>query len=72
MNSTTKTVLLIAFAIVAVMLLFGGGMMGNGVMSGGGMMGNNMMGGTHWMGLPALVMVGIGALLVWVLFGQKK
>jgi len=72
MNATTKTALVIAFAIVVVMLLlFGGGTM-TGVTLGGGMMGNGAMGGISWMWIPALLMLGLGAVLVWILFGQKK
>ena len=62
MNATTKTVLVIAFAIVVILLLlFGGGMMGSGA-----------MGGISWMWIPTLLMLGLGVLLVWVIFGQKK
>jgi hypothetical protein len=72
MNATTKTALFIAFAIVVVMLLlFGGGTMTGTTLS-GGMMGNGAMGGISWMWLPTLLMLGLGALLVWVIFGQKK
>ena len=72
MNATTKTALLIAFALVVVMLvLFGGGAMTGAVMS-GGMMGNGAMGGISWMWIPTLLMLSLGALLVWIIFGQKK
>ena len=67
MNATTKTVLVIAFAIVVILLLlFGGGMMGSGTM------GSGTMGGISWMWIPTLLMLGLGVLLVWVIFGQKK
>lgn len=70
MNATTKTALVIAFAIAVVMLLlFGGGAM-TGVTLGGGMMGNGVMGGISWMWIPALLMLGV--VLVWIIFGQKK
>ena len=72
MNATTKTALFIAFAIVVVMLLlFGGGTM-TGVTLSGGMMGNGAMGGISWMWLPTLLMLGLGALLVWVIFWAEK
>lgn len=70
MNFNSRTALAIALAIVVALLLLGGGMMGDGVTS-GGMIGNGTMGGIK-MGIPALVMLGIGALVVWVLFRQKK
>ena len=72
MDATTKTVLGIAFAIVVVLLLlFGGGTMTGATLS-GGMMGNGSMGGISWMWMPTLLMLGLGALLVWVIFGQKN
>jgi hypothetical protein len=72
MNETNKTALIIAFIIVLVLLLlFGGGTMTGATLS-GGMMGNGAMGGISWMWIPTLLMVGLVALLVWVIFGQKK
>lgn len=72
MNDTNKITLGIAFAIVVVMLLlFGGGTMTGATLS-GGMMGNGAMGGISWMWIPTLLMFGLGALLVWLIFGQKK
>ena len=72
MNATTKTVLVIAFAIVVIqLLLFGGGTMTGATLS-GGMMGSGAMGGISWMWIPTLLMLGLGVLLVWVIFGQKK
>ena len=77
MNATTKTVLVIAFAIVVIqLLLFGGGTMTGATLSGGmmgsGAMGSGAMGGISWMWIPTLLMLGLGVLLVWVIFGQKK
>ncbi len=72
MNATTKTALIIAFAIVAVLLLLFGGGMTTGATLRGGMMGNGAMGGISWMWIPILLMLGLGVLLVWVIFGQKK
>lgn len=72
MKDSNKTALVIAFAIVVVLLfLFGGGTMTGAALS-GGMMGNGAMGGINWMWIPALLMVGLGVLFVWVIFGQKK
>ena len=72
MNESSKTALVIAFAIVLVLLLlFGGGTM-TGVTMSGGMMGNGTMGGINWMWFPTLLMGGLVALLIWVIFGQKK
>ena len=72
MNATTKTALVIAFAVVVVLLLlFGGGTMTGTTMS-GGMMGSGTMGGIGWMWIPTLLILGLGVLLAWVIFGQKK
>ena len=72
MNESNKTALVIAFVIVVVLLLlFGGGTMTGATLS-GGMMGNGVMGGISWIWFPTLLMVGLGVLLVWVIFGQKK
>ena len=72
MNETNKTALMIAFAIVVVLLLlFGGGTMTGATLS-GGMMGNGAMGGISWMWIPTLLIFGLGALLIWAIFGQKK
>ena len=72
MNAANKTVLGIAFAVVVMLLLlFGGGAMSGATMS-GGMMGNGTMGGISWMWIPAVLVLGVGVLLVWAIFGQKK
>ena len=72
MNATNKTVLVIAFAVVVVLLLlFGGGAMSGATLS-GGMMGNGTMGGVNWMWIPAVSMLGLGVLLVWAIFEEKK
>ncbi len=72
MNATTKTARLIAFALVAALFfLFGGGTM-TGAMLSGGMIGNGTMGGISWVWIPALLMLSLGVVLVWVIFGQKK
>ena len=71
MDATTRTALVIAFVVVAVLLLlFGGGMM-TGTMMSGGMMGSGSMGGINWMWLPTLLVVVIGIVLFSVIFGKK-
>ena len=72
MNETNKTALIIILSIaVVLMLLLGGGAMTGATLS-GGMMGNGVMGGISWIWIPALLMFGLGVLLVWAMFGQKK
>jgi hypothetical protein len=72
MDATNKTVLGIAFAVaVVLLLLLGGGAMSGATLS-GGMMGNGAMDGINWMLIPALLALGLGVLLVWAIFGQKK
>ncbi len=72
MNATTRTALGIGFAVVVVLLLlFDGGTM-TGTTIRGGMMGNGAMGGISWMWIPIVLVLGLGALLVWVISGQKK
>ena len=72
MNENNKTALVIAFVIVlALLLLFSGGTMTGATLS-GGMMGNGAMGGISWMWIPTLLMVGLVALFIWIIFGEKK
>ena len=76
MSGNTNGALIVALVVVvALFVLFGGGAMTGGRM-GGGMMGGSMsgtawMGGLGWMWIPALLTVGLGALLVWGIFGNK-
>jgi hypothetical protein len=71
MNATTKTALVIAFAVVVVLLLlFGGGTMTGATLS-GGMMGSGAMGGVSWMWLPAVLVVVLGGVLFSVIFSKK-
>ena len=71
MNATNKTALVIAFAVVVILLLlFGGGAMTGATLS-GGMMGNGAMGGVSWIWIPAVLMLGLGVLLVWAIFEKK-
>jgi hypothetical protein len=72
MDTTTKTALVIAF-VVAALLFFGGGM-GTGTMVGGGtMFSGGMIGsGINWMWLPTLLVVVLGVVLFSVIFGKKQ
>jgi len=71
MDATSKTALIIAFAIVAVLLLlFGGGTMTGTTMS-GGMMGSGSMGGISWMWIPTLLVVVLGIVLFLAISGKK-
>jgi hypothetical protein len=71
MDATTKTALVIAFAIVVVLLLlFGGGTM-TGARLSGGMMGTGAMGGVSWMWLPTVLVVVLGVVLFSVIFSKK-
>ena len=71
MDAAIKTALVIAFAIVALLLLFFGGGMMTGTMMSGGMMGSGSMGGISWMWLPTLLVVVLGVVLFSVFFGKK-
>jgi len=71
MDPASKTGLMIAFAVSAVLLLIFGGGMATGTMMSGGMMGSGSMGGVSWMWLPTLLVVVIGAVLFSALFGKK-
>ena len=71
MDTTTKTALLIAFAVTALLLLLFGGGMATGTMMSGGMMGSGSMGGINWMWLPTLVVVVLGVVLFSVISGKK-
>jgi hypothetical protein len=57
--------------VVVLLLLFGGGAMTGAALS-GGMMGNGAMGGISWMWIPAVLMLGLGVMLVLAIFEQKK
>lgn len=72
MNENNKTAIMIAFVIVLLLLLlFGGGTM-TGAMLSGGMMGTGAMGGISWMWIPTLLVAGLAALFIWIIFGDKK
>ena len=73
MNESNGTGLIIAFVVVVILFLgFGGGMMSG--WNGGGMMGGGTMGqgGYGWMWIPTLIILGVGVLLGWMIFGKKK
>jgi hypothetical protein len=52
-------------------LLFGGGAMTGGMMN-GGMHGSGWMGERSWMWTPALVTLGLGVVLGWLIFKKKE
>lgn len=71
MDTTTRTALVIAFVVVALLLLFlSGGMMTGTIMS-GGMMGTGAMGGISWMWFPIVLVVLLNIVLFSVLFEKK-
>jgi hypothetical protein len=71
MNTTTNTPLVIAFVIVVGLFLgFGGGAMTGGMMN-GGINGSGWMGERNWMWTPALVTLGLGVVLGWLIFKKK-
>ncbi len=82
MNESNRTGLIVAFVVVVVLfLIFGFGTMsgsfmgsGNtgGGMMGGGTMGQGGIGGYGWMWIPTLITLGVGVLLGWLIFGNKK
>lgn len=72
MNKSSKTFLAIGLAVVVVLFLLFGGVM-NGPMMNGGMMGQG--GGNGGFGLrpiPTLLTLGVGILIGWLIFAQKK
>jgi hypothetical protein len=71
MNTTNKTFLVIAFVIVVLLfLVLGGGTM-TGAWLGGGMLGGGMMGSISWMWIPTVIVLIIGIILGWAIFGKK-
>ena len=53
MNATSKTALVVAFAVAAALLLLFGGGMETGTMMNGSLMGNGSIAGFSWMWLPS-------------------
>jgi hypothetical protein len=71
MNTNNKTPLVIVFVIVVVLFLLLGSWSMTGVRLNGGMMGGGMMGGISWMWIPTVIVLGIGIVLGWAIFGKK-
>jgi hypothetical protein len=71
MDASSRTALVIAFAVVVLLLLLFGGGMTTGTIMSGGMMGSGSMGGFSWMWLPTLLVVVLGVALFSAFFGKK-
>ncbi len=71
MNTNTRAAVVIALGVVVLLVLFRGGAMSGG-RTGGGMMGGALLGGFGWMGISAVLIVVLVALLVWGMVGKKK
>lgn len=71
MDASSKTALVIAFAVVALLLLLFGGGMTTGTIMSGGMMGSGSMGGISWMWLPTVLVVVLGVALFSVISAKK-
>lgn len=66
MSAQTRNVWIVGLVLVAVLFfLFGGGLMSHS------MMGAGTMGRIGWMFVPTLLVLILGILLGWALFGQK-
>ena len=63
MNETNNAALVIAFAAVALLLLFGGGMTAGRIVT-GGMAESASMGGMGLAWLPVLLVVALGVVLI--------
>ncbi len=74
METRDRTILVIALVLLAALFLFFGSALLTGTMmygGYGGMMGWGMMGGMGWMWLPTLLVLALGVLLGWAIFGKK-
>jgi hypothetical protein len=71
MDATSKTALVIAFVVIALLLLIFGGGMTTGTIMSGGMMGSGSMGGISWMWLPTLLVVVLGVVLFSLISAKK-
>lgn len=71
MDASTRTALVIAFAVVALLLLLFGGGMTTGTIMSGGMMGSGSMGGISWMWLPTVLVVVLGVVLFSAISAKK-
>ena len=72
MNTASRLAIVVAFVILALLLLLFGGGMASGTMMSGGMMGSGSMGGISWMWLPTVLIVALGIVLFQLLVEQKK
>ncbi len=73
-NSKNNRPIVIAFVLVIVLfLLFGGGALTGGMMNSGmhGFNENGWMSNRGWMWFPALITLGIGIVIGWVIFKKK-
>lgn len=71
MGATSKTALIVAFSIVAVLLLLFGSGVTTGTRLGDGMMGDGAMGGVGSIWLAALLVVVLGIVLFSALLRKK-
>jgi hypothetical protein len=71
MDATTKTALVIALAVAALLLLLFGGASMTGTSMGGGMMGSASPGGIGWRWPSILLVVVLGVVLFSVISGKK-
>ena len=78
MNTSTNTLVIALVIVVVLFLLFGGGAITGGMNGGmnggmhGGMDGGGWMSERSWMWTPALLALGLGVVLGWVIFNKKK
>ena len=71
MDAKSNTAPVIAFVVIALLLLLFGGGMATGTMFSGGMMGSGSMNGISWMWLPTLLVVVLRMVLFSVIAGKK-
>ncbi len=71
MDATIKTPLIIAFVLVALLLLLFGGGMSTGTMMTGGYMGSGSMGGISWMWLPTALVI-VLAVVIFSIIAKKR
>lgn len=72
MDAAIKIALVIALGIVAALPLVLGSETMPETMPSGDMMGIRSTGGFGWMWIPTLLLVGLGGVLAWVVFGRQK
>jgi len=71
MDTSIRTATVIAFVIIASLLLLFGGGMATGTMLSGDMVESGSMGEISWMWLPTLLVVVLGAVLLLVSFEKN-